>query len=113
MCNSHSCVVFAWNATDWTACRSVNSAPYDTPNPWIEGITCGIGRQTRTLTCVRVGNWKPSPAKRYVSVYRIIPIKGTPTVYEIWNTVTFDQIMQCTSWDTFWKGNEPENPYMT
>ena len=33
--------------------------------------------------------------------------------FTIWNTVTFEPIMQCTSLYTFWKGNEPENPYMT
>ena len=34
----------------------------------------------------------------------IYDLKGTPTLQNrtIWNTVTFYQIMQCTSWDTFW-----------
>ena len=29
------------------------------------------------------------------------------------NTVTFELIMQCTSLNTFWKGIESNNPYLT
>ncbi|XP_072020209.1 thrombospondin type-1 domain-containing protein 7B-like [Amphiura filiformis] len=66
LCNSHSCVGFAWMATGWTACQSVNTAYHIPPNHLIEGITCGVGRQTRIQesVCVRVSNFKEAPDKR-------------------------------------------------
>ncbi|XP_072049221.1 thrombospondin type-1 domain-containing protein 7A-like isoform X2 [Amphiura filiformis] len=64
LCNSHSCVGFAWMATDeWTTCQIVN---YPIPLNELIELTCGIGRQNRIQesVCVRVSNFKEAPDKR-------------------------------------------------
>ncbi|XP_071493790.1 thrombospondin type-1 domain-containing protein 7A-like [Diadema antillarum] len=62
-CNHHSCTLFAWMTTEWGECTLGLDAidPPDTPD---EDGSCGMGTQTRNVSCSRINPAKVAPDKR-------------------------------------------------
>lgn len=63
VCNHHSCTLFGWLTTEWGECMPSldNTDQMFTPD---EYGTCGMGTQTRNVSCSRVSPAKIAPDKR-------------------------------------------------
>ncbi|XP_033624785.1 thrombospondin type-1 domain-containing protein 7A-like isoform X2 [Asterias rubens] len=59
-CNEHSCAQFAWSTSEWSECLG-GLKPVVLEG--VEGM-CSIGRQTRSMVCVRTVQNKEAPEKR-------------------------------------------------
>ncbi|NWX81546.1 THS7B protein, partial [Nothoprocta pentlandii] len=64
VCNEHPCAPLFWETSPWSACSE--GAPASGPNgtaAWSAEAACGVGLQTRSVSCVRSGAGHIAPKR--------------------------------------------------